>query len=202
MEIKCEDWSHIKTLQPPFTLISLQPACSVFSSAIKLPPYFKQYSRGFHIALKSANLHIPEFKSSSFRVWTHFNLSNVTTPEIKNLKKLAPALNIPSNQLRAQIANFRQITSHSDRPWIYYVGGGSGSGLVLLIVICCLLYWCCKRSQKVETRSPACVTNADPENPNMMHTRVGAIGTDKYSVAGWETVGIQDPVGTQCMVFE
>ena len=35
----------------------------------------------------------------------------------------------------------------------------------------------------------------------MLHTRVGAIGTDKYSVPGWEIVGIQDPVGTQCKVL-
>ena len=35
----------------------------------------------------------------------------------------------------------------------------------------------------------------------MLHTRVGAIGTDKYSVPGQETVGIQDPVGTQCKVL-
>ena len=34
-----------------------------------------------------------------------------------------------------------------------------------------------------------------------MHTRVGAIGTDKYSVPGQETVGIQDPVGMQCRVL-
>ena len=68
-------------------------------------------------------------------------------------------------------------------------------------VICCLLYWCCKRTQKLETRSLACVTNADPENPNMLHTRVGATGTDKCSVLGWETVGIQDPVGTQHTVL-
>ena len=53
----------------------------------------------------------------------------------------------------------------------------------------------------METRSPACVTNADLENPNMLHTRVGAIGTDKHSVPGQETVGIQDPVDTQHMVL-
>ena len=28
-----------------------------------------------------------------------------------------------------------------------------------------------------------------------------AIGTDKYSVPGWETVGIQDSVDTQCKVL-
>ena len=71
----------------------------------------------------------------------------------------------------------------------------------ITIVICCLWYWYCQRTQSQETRSPACVTNAAPENPNMLHTRVGAIGTDKYSVPGWETVGIQDPVGTQCKVL-
>ena len=39
MEVKCKDHSHIKTLEPPFTLINLQPACSTFSSVIKLPPF-------------------------------------------------------------------------------------------------------------------------------------------------------------------
>ena len=128
MEVKCKDHSHVKTLEPPFTLINLQPACSTFSSIIKLPPHFKQYSLGFHVALKSANLHIPKFTPSRFRVWTHFDSSNKSKPEIKNLKKLVMAPNIPIDQLRAQIANFRQITSNTDRPWICYVGGGLGSG--------------------------------------------------------------------------
>ena len=35
----------------------------------------------------------------------------------------------------------------------------------------------------------------------MLHTRVAAIFTDKYSVPGWETVWIQNPVGTQHMVL-
>ena len=88
-----------------------------------------------------------------------------------------------------------------DRPCIYFVGGGSGSDFVLLIVICCLLYWCCKKTKSQETILPACVTNGAPENLNMLCTRVGTIGTDKYSVPGWETVGIQDPVGTQCKML-
>ena len=29
MEVKCEDHSHVKTLEPPFTLINLQPAHSL-----------------------------------------------------------------------------------------------------------------------------------------------------------------------------
>ena len=45
VEIKYEDHSHVKTLQPPITFINLQPACIAFSSTIKLPPYFKQYSK-------------------------------------------------------------------------------------------------------------------------------------------------------------
>ena len=179
----------------------MQPQCSAFSFTIKLPPYFKWYSKGFHVALKSANLHIPKIKTSSFRVWTYFNLSNVTKPEIENLKKLAPAPNIPIDQLRAQIANFRCITTDSDQPWTYYAGGGLASGLVLLIVICCLLYWCCKRTKSQETGLSACVTNTTSKNPNMLHTRLGAMGADKYSVPSWETVGIQDPVGTQHMVL-
>ena len=116
-------------------------------------------------------------------------------PEVKNLGKLA------IGQLRAEIANFRHIDSVWSRPWIYYVGGGSGSGLILLIAISCLLYWCCKKTQKPETRLPTCVAYTDPENPNMMHTRMGAISTDKYWVLGQETVGIQDPVGTQSKVM-
>ena len=128
-------------------------------------------------------------------------MSNVTKPNVQNLRKLTPATNIPTDQLRAQISNLRHITSDTDRPWIYYVGGDSVSALILLIMICCLLYWCYKRTQKFNTRSPACVTNADPEIMNMMHARVDAIGTHRGSEPGQETFGIQDPVGTQCMVL-
>ena len=152
MEVRCEDHSHVKTLEPPFTIINLQPVCSAFSSLIKLSLYFKQFSTGFHVTLKSANLLIPKFTTPSFRIWTHFNLSNMNKPEVQNLKKPAPGPNILISQLKAQIINFREIDTEIDRPWIYYFGGSSGSSLVLLIVICCLLYWCCKRTQKLETR--------------------------------------------------
>ena len=68
-------------------------------------------------------------------------MSNVTKPEIQNLKKLTPAPSIPITQLRAQISNFRYITSDTDQPWTYYVGGDSGSGFsidtcnMLLVVL-------------------------------------------------------------------
>ena len=155
-------------LQPPITLINLQAAYSAFSSDIKLPPYFKQYSKYFHVALKLENLHISKFSPTKFRIQTHFDLSNVTQPEVKNLSKLAPA--IPIGQLRAHIANFRHIDCVRSKAWIYYVGGGSGSGLMLLIAIYCLFYWCCKKTQNPETRSPTCVAYTDSENPNMLHT--------------------------------
>ena len=50
----------------------------------------------------------------------------------------------------------------------------------------------------METRLHACVSNAGPDDSNMLHTRVG---TNAYSVPGWETVRIQDPVGTQHTVL-
>ena len=56
MEIRCTAHTHVKTLNPPLTFITLQPACSAFSPEIKLPPYFKQYSKGFEIAIKTAKL--------------------------------------------------------------------------------------------------------------------------------------------------
>ena len=68
MEVKCEDHSHVKILEPLFTLINLQPAFSAFSSVIKLLPYFKRFSKGFHVALKSANLHIPKCSTPNFRL--------------------------------------------------------------------------------------------------------------------------------------
>ena len=69
IELKCKDDTHVKTLQPLLTFITLQLVCSAFSLDIKLPPYFKQYSRGFHIALKSANLHVSKFTKPNSESW-------------------------------------------------------------------------------------------------------------------------------------
>ena len=86
IESKCSDHTHIQTLQPPITLINLQPACSAFPPLIKLPPYFKQYSKGFHVALRDANLNLPKFSPSDFRIWKIFNLSKIEPIDIKNLR--------------------------------------------------------------------------------------------------------------------
>ena len=55
MEIRCTIHTHVMILNPPLTFITLQPACSAFLPEIKLPPYFKQYSKGFEITIKTAD---------------------------------------------------------------------------------------------------------------------------------------------------
>ena len=124
MEVKCSDHSVIKTLQPPITVINLHPACSAFSPLIKLPQYFKQYSKGFQVALRDANLHLWKFSPSDFRIWKTFSLSKNEPIDIENLKKLTPVPAFPINQLRTQIASFRHIETNKSTSWIYYVGGG------------------------------------------------------------------------------
>ena len=175
MEIKCSDHTHIKTLQPPITLIKLQPACSAFSPLIKLPPYFKQYFKGLHVALRAANIHLPKFCPSDFRIWKTFNLSTIEPIDIENVKKLTPAPAIPIDHLRTQIASHRQIETNKSTSWIYYVGGGSNSGSILLIVICCIVCWRCKHHQSNEIKSPSPIACTAAESPNMSIPRVGAI---------------------------
>ena len=78
--------------------------------------------------------------------------------------------------------------------WIY-IGGGSGSGLLLMVTVCLCVYCKCKKHSKLMTRSTSKdMSTTDLENPNMMHTKVGAIQTDNSSDCGRETVGIQRPV--------
>ena len=170
MEIRCPKVTQVKSLKPPITFIHLKPACSAFSPGVKLPSYFKQFSKGFHVALKSANLNVPKYKPTNFRIWNTFNLSNISELESKQLKKLVPASIIPIDQLRAQIASFRHISTDKKQSWIYIVGGGSGSGFILLVIICGCLYWRCKNHRNQKARSPTQVTYTAPENPNMMHT--------------------------------
>ena len=194
MEIRCPKVTQVKSLKPPITFVNLQPACSAFSPGVKLPPYFKQYSKGFHVAFKSANLNVPKYKPTNFRIWNTFNLSNISPIESEKLKKLDPSPTIPIDQLRAKIASFRHINTDKNPSWII-VGSGTGTGFLLLIVICGCLYWRCKNLQYLKARSPAPVTYTDPENPNMMHTNVDAIRSGKCSDLGRETVGIRVPVG-------
>ena len=95
MEIRCPKVTEVKSLKPPIILINLQPACSAFSPGVKLPPYFKQFSKGFHVALKSAHLHEPKHNPTNFTIWQVFNVSNLSPIESEKLKKLAPAQPFP-----------------------------------------------------------------------------------------------------------
>ena len=192
IEIRCPKVTQVKSLKPPIYLINLQPACSAFSPGVKLPPYFKQFSKGFHVALKSAHLNVPKYNPTNFKIWHTFNVSNLSSIESE---KLAPAPTIPIDQLRAQLASFRHININNDKKqsWII-VGSGPVSGIQLLVVICGCLYWRCKNHQSPKSRSPAHVTYTDPENPNMMHTREDAIRSGRELELGLKTVGIWDPV--------
>ena len=194
MEIRCPQVTQAKSLKPPITFITLQPACGGFSPDVKLPPYFRQFSKGFNVAFKSEHLNVPKYEHTNFRIWNTFNLSNISPIESKKLKQLAPAPTIPIDQLRTQIASFRHINIDENKSWIYIAGGGSGFGLILLLTICGCLYWRCKNPQHPSARSPSHVTYTDQENQNMMHTREDAIRSNKGSDLGLKTVRFQDPV--------
>ena len=134
MAIKCSDHTHIKTLQLPITLINLEPVFSAFSSLIKLPPYFKQYSKGFHVALRTVNLHLPNSPHLILECGTHLIYQKIEPIDTENLKKLTPAPAIPISPLRTQISSFRQIDTDKSTSWVYYVGG-----VDQVLVLYCLL---------------------------------------------------------------
>ena len=162
---------------------------------MKLPPNFRQLSKGFHVAFKSAHLNVPKYEHTNFRIWNTFNLS-VSPIESEKLKKLAPAPTIHIDQLRAQIASFRHINTHTDKSWIYIVGGGSGSGLILLLIICGCLYWRCKNPQHPGARSPPHVTYTAPENQKMMHTTEDAIRSTRGQILVLRLLGSRTQWGT------
>ena len=89
------------------TMVTLEPACSAFSSEIKLPPYFRQYPNGFDVALRAANLHVIKFDPSSVRIWNQFNISNLTVAVTRELQKLPPTPSVPVDRMTAQIQGFQ-----------------------------------------------------------------------------------------------
>ena len=125
MEISCNSHTHVKTISPPLTFVTLQPACSKFFSGIKFPPYFKQFSKGFDVAIKTANLHTPNLDPVNFRIWNPFNLTTLSTTEKSNLKKLDSFLAVPIHELRAKISDLRKLKLKSkDQSWLYILGEG------------------------------------------------------------------------------
>ena len=86
---------------------------------------------------------------------------------------------------------------------MYITGGGSGAGLLLLVVIG-ILIWRCKYSKVKKSSSLPHVTYSftDPENSNMVYSKLGVIRAKKGLAFGQETVEIQDPVSNMQSGFE
>ena len=74
--------------------------------------------------------------------------------------------------------------------WIF-IGGGSGSGILLLVIVCLCVYCNCGKQMGKKARSVLYRPDTEHEMPNMMHTKVGAIGSVVQTELGQETVGIQ-----------
>ena len=184
------------------TMVTLEPACSAFSSDIKLPPYFRQHPSRADVALRAANLHVPKFNSSIFRIWNHFNISNLTVAVTRKLQKLAPTPSVPFDQLKTQIQGFKDLDKNkNDESWLYIVGGGSGSGLILLIVIGVIVYWCCKKPKSKDDRPTTSVTYTAPQTTDLGSPNVDTRRAGKYSALGQWPVEVQEPVGGQKIVI-
>ena len=126
MEIPCNSHRHVITIEPHLTLVNLQPACSAFSAKIKLPLYFKKYSKGFGIAIKAANLHPDKFSHVDFHIWKSFNVCSLSTIQKSNLKKLNSAPSVPVNELRVKIESLKMLNYDSkEKSWFYILGGGT-----------------------------------------------------------------------------
>ena len=82
-------------------------------------------------------------------------------------------------------------------------GGGSGAGLLLLVVIG-ILIWRCKYSKVKKSSSLPHVTYSftDPENSNMVYSKLGAIRAKKGLAFGQETIEIKDPLSNMRSGFE
>ena len=102
------------------TMVTLEPACSAFSSKIKLPPYFSQYPNGFNVAVRAANFHVPRFDSCSFRIWNHFSITNLNVAVTRELQKLPLTPSVPVDQPKAKIQGFKDLDEDkNDKSWTY-----------------------------------------------------------------------------------
>ena len=191
MEVTCSLKSHVISIDPPLSIINLKPACSAFSAKFKLPPYFKKFSQGFPLAIEEANLHTPIIQPLDFRSWKSLDVSNLSDVQISNLKQLKPVSKIPVNILKTEIGNLKRVNlDNNTMEWIF-IGGGSGSGILLLVIVCLCVYCNCGKQMGKKARSVLHRPDTEHEMPNMMHTKVGAIGSVVQTELGQETVGIQ-----------
>lgn len=193
MEVTCSLQKHTISIEPPLSIVNLEPACSVFSAKFKLPPYFKKFSQGFPLAIEEANLHTPILQSLDFRAWKSLEVSNLSEVQISNLKQLKPVNKIPVNILKAEIGNLKRVDlDNNTMEWIF-IGGGSGSGILLLVIVCLCVYCYCGKQMGKKARSVLYRPDTEHENLNMKHTKVDAIGSVVQTELGQETVRIQSP---------
>ena len=123
MEISCNSHRHVISVEPPLTLVNLQHAFSTFSARLKLSPNFKQYSKGYDIAIKTANLHSITFSLIDFCIWKSFNASSLFSIQKSNLMKLDTILSVPVNELRAMTDSVKMLHFDSkDKSQFYYLG--------------------------------------------------------------------------------
>ena len=193
MEISCHSHRHVITIEPPLTLVNLQSACSPFSAKIRLPSYFKKYSKGFATAIKTANLHSDKLDHVDFHIWKSCNVSSLSTIPKSNLKKLDSAPSVPVNELKAKIESLKMLNlDPKGKSWFYILGRGTGSGVLLLVIVMMCVYWKYRKHARKEARSTSLnITCTDPENLNMLHTRKGATRSFDVTDLGWEAVRIQ-----------
>ena len=169
---------------------------------LSYPPYFRQYPNGFDVALRAANLHVPKFNSSSFRIWKHFNIYNLTVAVTRKLEKLPPTPSVPVDQLKALIQGFKDLNEDkNDKSWIHIIGGGSGSGIILLIIIGVIVYWCWKKPQSKGDIPTTSVTYTAPETTNLGSPIVNTRRAGQYFALGQEPEEVQEPVGGQKIVI-
>ena len=127
MEISCNSHRHVISIEPPLTLVNLQTACSAFSARLKLSPNFKQHSKGYDIAIKTANLHSNMFSLIDFCIWKSFNASSLFSIQKSNLMKLDTILSVPVNELRAMTDSVKMLHFDSkDKSQFYYLGEVQG----------------------------------------------------------------------------
>ena len=182
-------WSFRKCLQNETRSTSLCiNLLRILMWSIKLPPYFKQYSKGIEVAFQTA-----KFIPVNFCIWKSFGLQTLSSHQEVNLKKLSPVPEFPINDLKSKIAQLKSIPeSKGNKSWLHAVGGGIGSGLLLIVIMVSVcVYWRYKKYSQNDARSTNLSGNpTDSVNLNMMHTRKGATRTDD-TVLGQEAVWIQ-----------
>ena len=136
----------------------------------------RKISQGFANAIKEVNLQTDKLQAISFRIWNSLNFSSLSETQLQRLKKLDSAKDIPVKMLKAKINLLNAIDFDPKTKYWIFIGGGSGSGLLLLVIVCLCIYCQCTKHSKRKARSTSLhKSNPDPENLNMMHTRVGAI---------------------------